>query len=127
MDNLFLVASRSKFRFNTASGTITTEDLWDLPLSSGKANLDDIAKALNKQLKDASEEQSFVKPAAAKTTETKPSLNWFFSLSKPRWKSAMRLRPVPIKKPTSRKLWLSSRGRKMRLWRVSRQKSCKRF
>jgi len=70
MDNLFLVANRSKFRFQTASGVITAEDLWDLPLSDPrKANLDDIAKDLNKQLKEANQEQSFVKPAAAKTNE----------------------------------------------------------
>lgn len=70
MDNLFLTASRSKFRFNTTSGTITAEDLWDLPLSDArKANLDDIAKDLNKQLKEANQEQSFVRPAAARTNE----------------------------------------------------------
>lgn len=70
-DNLFLTANRSKFRFQTASGIITTEDLWDLPLSdTRKANLDDIAKDLNKQLKDTNEEQSFVKPATAATVKT---------------------------------------------------------
>lgn len=70
MDNLFLMASRAKFRFVTASGLLATEDLWDLPLSdSRKANLDDIAKDLNKQLKEAREEQSFVKPVAVKTNE----------------------------------------------------------
>lgn len=71
MENLFLLASRSKFRFNTTSGVITAEDLWDLPLTSppgNKANLDDIAKALNKQLKEASEE-SFVTPVTARTNE----------------------------------------------------------
>lgn len=69
MENLFLLASRAKFRFNTPSGVITVEDLWDLPLSGRRANLDDIAKALNKQLKSASEEQSFVKPSAPATSE----------------------------------------------------------
>lgn len=70
MENLFTLASRSKFRFNTVSGVITTEDLWDLPLTdSRKANLDDIAKDLNKQLKASNEEQSFVKPATAKSNE----------------------------------------------------------
>jgi hypothetical protein len=70
MENLFLLASRSKFRFNTTSGVITTEDLWDLPLTdSRKANLDDVAKDLNRQLKEANQEQSFVKPSAPKTNE----------------------------------------------------------
>lgn len=78
MDSLFALASRSKFRFNTPSGVITVEDLWDLPLTSQgrpKANLDDIAKALNKQLKEANEEQSFVvnrsSVAATMANETK--------------------------------------------------------
>jgi hypothetical protein len=70
LGSLFVQASRSKFRFNTAAGVITVEDLWDLPLTdSRKANLDDIAKSLNKQLKETSEEQSFVvtKTGAAAT------------------------------------------------------------
>ena len=68
--DLFMLASRSKYRFNTTSGVITTEDLWDLPLSdTRKANLDDVAKDLNRQLKASNEEQSFVKPATAKSNE----------------------------------------------------------
>lgn len=57
MDNMLLVASRLKLRFETPNGLIGTEDLWDLPLTSGRsnrANLDDIAKALFTQLKETS-------------------------------------------------------------------------
>jgi hypothetical protein len=69
MENLFLLASRSKFRFRTPSGDISAEDLWDLPLTGSKSNLDDIAKGLNKILKSSTEEQSFVKPATPKSNE----------------------------------------------------------
>lgn len=59
---MFEKASRLKFRFVTSQGVLTVEDLWDLPLSSesGRANLDDIAKAINRQLKASVEEESFV-------------------------------------------------------------------
>lgn len=66
--DLFLVASRMKCRFNSPSGPLMAEDLWDLPLSGNRANLDDIAKDLNKQLKSTSE-QSFVKPATTSSNE----------------------------------------------------------
>lgn len=62
---LFEPASRNKYRFETPQGEITTEDLWDLPLSSaraGRANLDDIAIGLNRQIQDQGT-TSFVKKA----------------------------------------------------------------
>ena len=50
--NIFEQASRQAFRFVTPKGHLTVEDLWQLPLTSaaGRANLDDIAKDLRKQL-----------------------------------------------------------------------------
>lgn len=62
--SLFEKASRQKFRFITPQGPLSTEDLWDLPLSSqkGRANLDDIARDLNKQLKSG-DDVSFVNQA----------------------------------------------------------------
>ena len=60
---LFEVASRIKLRFSTGVGLISVEDLWDIPLTSkiGKANLDDIARNLNKSLKTADDDTvSFV-------------------------------------------------------------------
>lgn len=70
INDLFILASRSKLRFATTVGQqISAEDLWDLPLSSKGPNLDDIAKSLYKQLKEADGEVSFVKPAVKSTTE----------------------------------------------------------
>lgn len=61
--NLFEIASRRKYRFPSVIGELTVEQLWDLPLSrpTGRtmANLDDVAKAINNELKSISDE-SFV-------------------------------------------------------------------
>jgi hypothetical protein len=63
--NLFEYATRSKLRFASAKGGLSSEELWDVPLrSSDGFNLDAIAKAANRAFKDATEE-SFV--SAAKT------------------------------------------------------------
>jgi hypothetical protein len=71
----FEQASREKLRFSCPRGVLSVEDLWDLPLvNNGKVantaagpqahtNLDDIAKALYKELKDNDESMSFVRPA----------------------------------------------------------------
>jgi hypothetical protein len=57
---MFEKASRLKLRFPTAVGSLTVEDLWDLPLTSNRTvSLDDIARALHQELKN-SEETSFV-------------------------------------------------------------------
>lgn len=58
---MFEKAARLKLRFESTKGMLSVEDLWDLPLTSnsGKANLDDIAKNLHKQLKNG-DDVSFV-------------------------------------------------------------------
>lgn len=57
---MFEKATRQKIRFDTPRGQITTEDLWDLPLSSiNGVNLDKIAVGISKQLKEETTE-SFV-------------------------------------------------------------------
>jgi hypothetical protein len=63
---MFEKATRTKVRFETSKGNITIEDLWDLPLVSktNASSLDDIAKSLNKKLKEG-EEESFVTKASA--------------------------------------------------------------
>lgn len=67
MENIFETASRMALRFETPKGSLTVEDLWNLPLQSnaGRANLDDIAKELNRQTKEAAAETSFVTPPAS--------------------------------------------------------------
>ena len=52
--NMFEQATRLKLRFKSNNGVVTTEDLWDLPLSQ----LDGIAKDLRKELRDT--EDSFI-------------------------------------------------------------------
>lgn len=71
MDELYKKASKRKLRFKTDHGNISVEDLWDVPLISRTHNLsiDNIAKALNKELK-ADEEESFVTPVTKKKTVT---------------------------------------------------------
>lgn len=66
MEAMFEKATRLKLRFETVVGDLTVEDLWDLPLTSrtGRANLDDLARGLHRELKEA-EETSFVVKASA--------------------------------------------------------------
>ena len=60
MDNLFLQATREKFRFESSKGDLSVEQLWDLPLTSRTGfDLDTVAKAVNTYLKSSNEE-SFV-------------------------------------------------------------------
>lgn len=51
---MFKKAAQLKLRFDTPKGQVTVEDLFDLPLTSttGRVNLNDIAKGLHKALKD---------------------------------------------------------------------------
>jgi hypothetical protein len=64
--NLFEFATRKKLRFDSTRGTLTVEQLWDVPLrSNDEFNLDTIAKTVNRALKSVTEE-SFV--ATGKTS-----------------------------------------------------------
>jgi len=71
-ESMFEKAGRLKLRFDTPAGMCSVEDLWDLPLTASRnsrANLDDIAKGLSKEVKN-SEEESFV---SRKTTANEVS------------------------------------------------------
>jgi len=58
---MFEQATKMKLRFSSQRGSLTVEDLWDLSL----ADLDTIAKSINKNLK-ASEEESFLVSSSGK-------------------------------------------------------------
>ncbi len=55
-ENLFIIASRKKYRFPTSRGTLMAEDLWDLPLpdldNAAVALADKIAKASSRSFLD---------------------------------------------------------------------------
>lgn len=58
--NLFLLASRQKFRFPSDRGDLHLEQLWDIPLSARNGfSLDAVAVTVNRELKSMQEE-SFV-------------------------------------------------------------------
>lgn len=69
MDN-FEKGAKEGYRFSTTSGLITIEDLFNLPLTTRGAmtSLDDIAKALNKQLKESEVESFVVETKKSNTT-----------------------------------------------------------
>lgn len=70
---MFDRATRMKLRFDTTKGKISTEDLWDLPLTSRDSfNLDAIAVALSTALESKS--TSFIKPVS--NTNTKLNLQF---------------------------------------------------
>lgn len=50
MADVFMNATRKKYRFSTAKGNLTTEQLWDLPLES----LDEIWQKINATIEDTS-------------------------------------------------------------------------
>lgn len=60
MSELFIKASRKKFRFPSSKGDLTIEQLWDLPLTSTNGcNLDAIARSVFNSLKEIGE-SSFI-------------------------------------------------------------------
>ncbi|AEV87814.1 hypothetical protein ACWT_6801 [Actinoplanes sp. SE50] len=57
---VFEKATREKFRYPSAKGLLSTEQLWDLPLTAKSGfSLDDVARAVNAELK-AVDTESFV-------------------------------------------------------------------
>lgn len=59
-NTLFITANRKKYRFDSNRGPLTTEQLFELPMTSKSGfDLDTVAKEVNRQLK-AQTEDSFV-------------------------------------------------------------------
>lgn len=56
--DIFAYATRNKFRFESPRGSLTVEDLWDLPMR-GSLSLDAVAKKVNSSIQRQKEE-SFV-------------------------------------------------------------------
>lgn len=66
--NIFEYAAKNKLRFTSSVGSLTVEDLYDLPLQSTKnVSLDSVAKAANNEIK-SSQEESFVTTASPQNT-----------------------------------------------------------
>lgn len=68
---MFEQATRAKLRFESPKGLLSVEDLWDLPLQTTRPNtasLDNIAIALNRELKDTAT-VSFVDDAPKANTD----------------------------------------------------------
>ena len=63
--NIFEQASKQKLRFASTRGSLAVEDLWDLPLTSGQVNLNDLAVNVNRAIKESEGEESFVPTAKA--------------------------------------------------------------
>jgi len=57
MSDVFEKAVRCKLRFETTKGLLSSEEVWDLSLTS----LDAMAKVINRRLREA-EEESFIPP-----------------------------------------------------------------
>lgn len=77
---MFQQAARLKLRFITPIGNLTVEDLWDLPLTTTKANkasLDDVARSLHLQLQ-SNADISFVNTS----TMTDPTVKLSFDIVK---------------------------------------------
>lgn len=77
---MFQQATRLKLRFITSVGNLSVEDLWDLPLTTTKANkasLDDVARSLHLQLQ-SNADISFVNTS----TTTDPTIELSFDIVK---------------------------------------------
>lgn len=66
---MFEKATRQKLRFDSPKGQMSVEDVWDLPLKHAtRFDLDTLAKAINREIREQ-EEESFVE-APSKANET---------------------------------------------------------
>lgn len=98
-------AARYKYRFSSSVGYLSVEDLWDLPLTSErKVNLDEIAKALNKEIKDAEGVQSFVEPSSATSSEAKAKFDLVLEIIKVKIQERDEAKAAKVKAETKQKI-----------------------
>lgn len=74
---MFEKATRLKLRFESRVGNLSVEDLWDLPLTK----LNDLAKSLNKQIKE-SKEEDFLEEKSSEDTVTQLKFDITFHILK---------------------------------------------
>ncbi len=73
--DIFEFATRNKLRFNSSRGPLSVEQLWDVPLRSNDGfNLNEVAKAANKILNSATEEDFVETGRTAHQTRLEVSL-----------------------------------------------------
>lgn len=70
---MFEKASRKKYRYPSANGLLSTEQLWDLPLK-GKLSLNAVAVAISKEIREE-ENESFVDEATPSQTDNNVRLD----------------------------------------------------
>jgi len=68
---MFEKATRKKWRFASPAGSLSVEDLWDLPLK-GSVSLNAVAITANKEIKDV--EENFISPLKPKTNDAEAKL-----------------------------------------------------
>jgi len=71
IESLFIKATQKKYRFPSPQGSLSVEQLWDLPLTSTRpntANLNSIANQLNQAI-EGSKEIDFVNGSRSRDTE----------------------------------------------------------
>lgn len=75
--SIFEQASRAKLRFESNKGSLTVEDLWDLPLSGGRGtSLDSVCVGLHQQLQDTPQTLSFVEPSKSNAEQAELQLKF---------------------------------------------------
>ena len=74
--NLFEKATRKAFRFPSAKGELTVEQVWQLPLTSrSNCDLDTVARTINTELKSLAEESFVNKGSNPKRAELQDKLD----------------------------------------------------
>ena len=88
---MFEKATKEKYRFISAKGNLTVEDLWDLPLTHSKAlSLNGIAKVLNYEIKENGDESFVLEPTAVNDElETKFAIVKHIIKVRLAWKNAL--------------------------------------